>query len=309
MRRSPQSPSARRVRRAAVDAYRPALVPERPQAIVTSFGAESRERRSSGGAVRGRRCLRGRDPRAPSRSRRRRCRARRAAVTRDRPATLPRLHRGRRHAAASVRPRARAAIGVLAGRAEGLQVDPRDPGDSELEARGSPGAGVSGERPTHASRRIHHRLVVDPGEEPARRRKIDRIAIAPVAFEEHVRGAGRAGEKAGLVRSRSRRNCVAAGACRLRSTAAAAQRPHVRRLGTSGRQCGRRTRRGQARCPPGPCRPRSTPWARPGRQSSATSTPSPGTTGLLPARPASACRRAQPARKRDSCVTSYSVQR
>ena len=66
-------------------------------------------------------------------------------------------------------------------------------------------------------------LVVDPGEQPPRRREIDWIAIVPIALEEHVRGSGRSGEEAGLVgrarvgtawqRARAvrgqRRNCAA----------------------------------------------------------------------------------------------------
>ena len=66
----------------------------------------------------------------------------------------------------------------------------------------------------------HDRLVVDPGEQSARRCEIDRISIAPVALEEHVRRTGRPGQETGLV-GRVLGSRAEAGAYRLRSTVAA----------------------------------------------------------------------------------------
>ena len=70
--------------------------------------------------------------------------------------------------------RATHTVGGVAGCTGGAQVDPGDPGDSELEAGGRPGTRVSGERPADRSRRARRpSLVVDPREQPARRREID----------------------------------------------------------------------------------------------------------------------------------------
>src|SRR6185295_8241582 len=79
------------------------------------------------------------------------------------------------------------AVLAVARRPGGLKVDPGDPGDAELETGARPGTAVACKRPARPSRRIRHRLVVDPGEQPTRGREINGITITPVALEEHVR--------------------------------------------------------------------------------------------------------------------------
>ena len=272
-----QDGSARRRRRRAD----PALVPERPEPVAARLRTEPGQRRTGGRAV-GRRV----DTRvgevlehpadpggtAVETDMQRGGRIARQLVP-GAPLTAARLQ-------PDARPARDLAVRRVARRPRGLQIDPRDPGDAELEARRGPGAVAACERPADRAPRIRHGLIVDPGEEPARRREIGRIAIAPVALEEHERGSGRAGEEAGLVRRALVR------AARQRARSVRGQLPQPRgaraRVGAEGRVAGavgeRVEREDDARLAHADAVVARR--ARPDRPSSATSKRSPGTTAL-----------------------------
>ena len=86
---------------------------------------------------------------------------------------------------------------------------------SKPEAVQAPALSANGQLTAPAECR--HGSIVDPCEEPAGRREIDRIAIAPVALEKHVRGSRPSRRGSRSRASPSRRSCAAAGAFRSRS--------------------------------------------------------------------------------------------